>query len=312
MKNSISKRIIGENIIDELNLLLFNLPQNISLLEKIRWLYIKTGEVFCYDYRISDNVKYATSEIDFSKNYINRYQTCTQISYLFNLMLNNIEGCQSRVIERKTDLKGLSGLEHVANEVTLKTGEKLILDLTLDLYLIQSGCQTKQFGYTTDIGNTCDVISLKVCEEIDRKLGLIKNGEYTDGRINKIKQDIISTNYSNMSDEEQIESKINKIIPILPKFNGYHESKQFINKLFIDVLQENYKEFNLRHKSDNEMELLTCFKIIKGNFSVWYLYDSKLGLIKTSEDNLKYMLGCGWTTKSETLLNELYSQNKKR
>ena len=106
MKDNTDKPIIGENIINELNLILFNVPQDINLLEKIRWLYIKTGEIFSYDYRISNNIDYATTKLDFSKNYINRYQTCTQISYIFNLMLNYIDGCDSKVIERKTETRG--------------------------------------------------------------------------------------------------------------------------------------------------------------------------------------------------------------
>ena len=100
MNNNIDKPIIGENIINELNLLLFNIPQDISLLEKIRWLYIKVGQIFCYDYRIAENINYAINEIDFSKDYINRYQTCTQISCIFNLMLNNLKGCNSKIIQR--------------------------------------------------------------------------------------------------------------------------------------------------------------------------------------------------------------------
>lgn len=312
MDNNFVKPIISENIIAELNLLLFNIPENITLLEKVRWLYIKVGEIFSYDYRISDDICYAKAEIDFTKDYINRYQTCTQISYLFNLMLNNIEGCKSRIIERKTNTRGLYGIEHVANEVTLATGEKLILDLTLDLYLIQSGCRTNQFGYTTDRENTYDIISLNECEKMDRKLGLVKNGEYTDNKIQNIICEVKSLDLSTFTLEEQIEIKVNKIMPIIPRFNGYHEGKQFINKLLTDVVDETYKEFNLKHKKDNEMELLTCFKIIKNDCSLWFLYDSKLGLIKTSEDNLKYMLNCGWETKSNTLLSELNLESKQR
>lgn len=303
-----SKLIRNEDITDSLNLLLLNIPKNISTLEKIRWLYIKTGELFCYDYRIANDIKYATTPIDFSKDYINRYQTCTQIAYILNLMLNNIGNCTSRIIERKTNIRGTSGVEHVANEVTLDTGEKFILDLTLDLYLIQSGCQTKQFGYTTDIENTCDIISLKECEKMDKKLGLIKNGEYTDKKIDEIKRLINLTDYSEMTTQEQIEYKINQIEQIIPRFHGIHESKQFINKLFTNILITPYKEYNLTHIKDNEMELLTCFKI--GEEDCWYLYDYDLGLIKTTTDTLKYMLSCGWSTKSQTLLEELSETSK--
>ncbi len=301
----------GENVVDELNLLLFNIPDNLTVLEKIRWLYIKVGQIFSYNYKVVDDIQIAKQEINFLKNYVNRFQTCTQISYLFNLMLNNIEGCKSTVIERKANIRGVNAVEHVANLVTLETGEKYILDLTLDLYLIQSGCQTKHFGFDGDIENTCDIISLKECETMDKKLGLIKNNEYLDNEIQRLKEQLNSKDYSNIQDESQISYKINKIIPIIPKFNGYHEGKQFINKLFFELLDFPYKEFNLTYNHDGDMELVTCFKIENNSSCEWYLYDSKLGLINTNINNLTNMLSSGWNTKSQTLLNEI-NYNVKR
>ena len=300
----------GENVIDKLNLLLFNIPENTTLLEKIRWLYIKVGEVFSYNYKVLNDIDYAKKEIDFSKDYIGRYQTCTQISYLLNIMLNNLEGCTSKVIVRKANIRGNSDVEHVANEVTLVTGEKFILDLTLDLYLIQSGCQTKQFGFTGDIYNTCDIISLKECEIMDRKLGLIKNGEYTDRKIERQKQIIDSLNYSNIPDVNIIEHRMSLIRELLPNFNGYHEGKLFINKLFNKLLGYSYKEYNLRYIRDNGMELLTCFKIYSGGDILWYLYDPKLGIIETNIDRLVNMLSSGWTTKSKSLFDEIAKSSK--
>ena len=55
---------------------------------------------------------------------------------------------------------------------------KYILDLTLDLYLIQSGCQTKSFAYETDSLNTYEIIPSTDIVNIDEKLGLIDNGCY--------------------------------------------------------------------------------------------------------------------------------------
>ena len=48
-----------ENVVGELNLLLLNIPDNLSLIEKIRWLYIKVGKLFSYDYRIANDSKVA-------------------------------------------------------------------------------------------------------------------------------------------------------------------------------------------------------------------------------------------------------------
>lgn len=298
--------IESDNIINDLNLILLNIPTDLPVIEQVRWLYIKCGELFSYDYRIAYNTDYARAPIDFSKDYISRYQTCTQISYLFNIMLNNIKGCNSQIITRKGQFRGITEFEHVANEVILSTGEKLILDLTLDLYLIQSGCQTKQFGFTSDITNSHDIIPLKECREMDEKLGLIKRNEYTDIKIKELAASFDSKDFSNMKTNEIIEYKISKISPIIPSFYGYHEGKQFINKLFIELLKSDYKEYNLyRQRREEETDIITCFKIK----DLWYVYDQRLGLLKTSSDSINHMLNCGWKTKSESLLDELYGNS---
>ena len=303
----ISNNIGDNNILNDLNLILLNVPENVETLEKIRWIYIKCGELFSYDYRVAYDINYGKKEIDFSKDYIDRYQTCSQISYILNIMFNNIEGCTSRIIERKADFRGANRLEHVANEITLSTGEKYIMDLTLDLYLIQSGCQTKQFGFTTDSEGTHDIIPISKCKKMDTNLNLIKNNEYTDSKIESLKNELDSFDYSIMSDKEIIEYKIKKIIPIIPKFYGYHESKQFIDKLFSELLHSNYKEYNLSTlDSNNNTKILTCFNIDCNSEPLWYLYDEKLGLIKTNKETLNYMLNSGWETRSQTLKEELY------
>ena len=300
----------NENIIDKLNLLLFNIPEDTSLLEKIRWLYVKIGELFSYNYNVLDDESLAKNEVDFSKNYIGRYQTCTQISYILNIIFNNLEGCTSRVIERKINLRGANDLVHLANEVTIDSGEKYTFDLTLDLYLIQSGCQTKQFGYTSDIENTCDIIPLVECERMDRKLGLIKGGEYTDSKITRQKELIMKIDYSKLSSIDKVRSKILLISELLPYFYGYHEGKQFVNKLFNELLNLNYKEYNLRYIRDCRMELLTCFKVYSDDIS-WYLYDSNLGIIETKAEKLLKMMSNGWVTKSDSLVDDLTNTCKK-
>ena len=75
------------NLVGELNLILLNIPEDLSPLEKAWLIYNKAGHVFRYDYRIANNVELAKKEIDFLTNNIDYFQTCTQISYLLNLML---------------------------------------------------------------------------------------------------------------------------------------------------------------------------------------------------------------------------------
>ena len=104
------------NLIGELNLILLNIPENLSPLERAWLIYNKAGHVFRYDYRIANNIDLAHKEIDFLTNNIDYFQTCTQISYLLNLMLNNIEGLESRVIKRNIQLRGGYKLYKVRNK----------------------------------------------------------------------------------------------------------------------------------------------------------------------------------------------------
>ena len=71
-------------------------------------------------------------------------------------------------------------------------------------------------------------------------------------------------------------------------------------------MHSDYKEYNLSSiKCEDDIEILTCFNIVCNPESLWYLYDQKLGLIRTSEETLNYMLNSGWKTKSDTLQEEI-------
>lgn len=271
------------------------------------------GELFSYDYRISNNEAVATKPIDFTLDYISRYQTCIQISYLLNLLLNNIDGVKSRVIQRRAPRRGTYNIEHEAVEVEIDGKEKYVLDLTLDLYLIQSGCQTKEFGYFSGLMGEYDIVSSVDAQKMDEKLGLIKNGEYTDKRIRDVKSRVNMIDFSQVTESEELDYRLTQIKQLIPNFQGYHEAKQFINKLFLELLNRPYKEYNLTYKENENVELVTCFEIPTNDSSLWYLYNSKLGLTKTTSKSINDMLACGWTTKSKTLREELEkSQTIKR
>lgn len=313
MSNIENKTNFEENILSSLNLLLLNIPNDLSPIEKVRWIYIKTGELFSYDYRIANDSSVAKRKIDFSSDFVGRYQTCTQISTILNLMLNNIDPkVKSKIIQRTNPTRGHYDVEHEAVEINIDNEEKYILDLTLDLYLIQSGCQTKQFGYTGDMEGTCDIIPLSECQKMDEKMGLIKYGEYTDKRISDTKSRLNAQDYSNMTDEEKLDYKINGIKYLIPKFPGYHESKQFINKLLLDILRYQYKEYNLTYRKENSVELVTCYQIMYDNDkSKWYLYNSQVGLINTEPKNIENMLHLGWKTNSKSIYDELENKEKR-
>lgn len=297
----------NDNIVSDINLILFNIPENVSILEKVRWIYIKLGELFSYDYTVVSKPKEALKELTFEDNYISPYQTCIQISQIMNIILNSLgPECKSKIVETQDSVRGINNSTHKANSVEFSNGEKYLLDLTLDLYLIQSGCQTKHFGFTTPNGEY-DILPLLECERIDKSFGIIKYGEYTDKKINDMKSRLNSIDYSSMTEDEILNYKLSMLNTLVPKFRGSHEGKMYLNKLFIEVLKTRFKEYHLTLQRESIDELATIYKFI--DTDSWYLYTPNLGLFRTSKENIKSMLNSGWISKSNSLFDDL--ENKK-
>ena len=290
-----------ENVMNDLNLVMLNIPENLTPIEKIRWVYIKAGECFSYDYNFLNEEE---SQVRYEDDFINRYETCEEISSILNLMLNNIDpNIKSEVMGRPLPVRGNNG-EHKCNLVTLSTGEKYILDLTLDLFLIQAGFQTKNFGFSTTAFGDEDIIPLSDCEEMDKKMGLIKFGEYTDKKISDAKSRINSPKNKNLDFYESVNLRIEEINKLMYKFVGFLEGKNLIIKLFSELMGYYFKEFYLTY----DKEMITCLKVSNNEDEIWYLYSSKLGLIKTEKQNITKMLDSGWQTKSNSL-EELLSES---
>lgn len=297
----------NDNIVSDINLILFNIPENVSILEKVRWIYIKLGELFSYDYTVVSRPKEALKELTFEDNYISPYQTCIQISQIMNIILNSLgPECKSKIVDTQDSVRGINNSTHKANSVEFSNGEKYLLDLTLDLYLIQSGCQTKHFGFTTPNGEY-DILPLLECERIDKSFGIIKYGEYTDKKINDMKSRLNSIDYSSMTEDEILNYKLSMLNTLVPKFRGSHEGKMYLNKLFIEVLKSRFKEYHLTLQRESIDELATIYKFI--DTDSWYLYTPNLGLFRTSKENIKSMLNSGWISKSNSLFDDL--ENKK-
>ena len=306
----------NENVVGELDLLLINMPEdkNITPMEKLRWLYIKLGKIFSYNYRIVNDPKIATQELDFENNYIGRYETCVQISEIFNIMANQIPGVKSKIIERKMDYRGHQqlGLNHLANEVTIDNEGTYILDLTVDLYLIQSGFQTKCFGlesikdHISDLlyeQKYYDIIPLPLCREMDEKLGLLSPDGYTDEKVTKCLDEFSKQDFSNKNDEDIIKYKINYLSKLIPQFRGHHEGKLLLNKLIKELLNVNYREYNLTYRNDSTDQIVTCFVLNYENVEIWLLYSNVSGITYTSKEKIEHMLNNGWTTRSNMFNN---------
>lgn len=292
-----------EDVLDDISLLIYNIPDDLSPLQKARWVYVQLGKLFSYDYRVAKDVNYGTNKKFNPAQFIGRYQTCIQISKIIEIIMNSIDGVECRIIERKVpNLRFVYADHHVGNEIVLYDGDKkikLLLDLTLDLYRIQADCMTKHFGYEDDCTGTYDIIPLSDIRKMDTEIGLISDDGYTDDKIMEAKNFIGSAN--NLSDKEKIEVRLSLINRYVKRFNGYHEGKQYINMLFKELLQLPYHEYNLYYNENDGINLKTVYKIVSGDAEKWVVYSNRSGLISTNKEKLNEILNHGWSTNSKSL-----------
>lgn len=316
----INKELVNlsdEDVLSDIRLLMDNVPRSVTPLEKVRWYYINLGKLFSYDYRVAyDIYKYGyDKQIDMSK-FVGRYQTCIQISEILNMILNTINGVECKTIKRKLrNERGMYGDGHIANEVIINQDGntlKLLLDLTLDLYLIQSDCLTKHFGYEDDGSGTYDIISQSENKAMDLTLGFIfDENDYTNSVINKFKERIRQTSFDGVPPKEIVNYKIAVIHKLSKKFPGYHEGKRYIEMLFDELLDAYFKEFNLYYQDEDQVNLKTVYRINLDDYEKWIIYSNKSGFICTNIDKLRDMLDNGWMTNSETLKDIVYSNYRK-
>lgn len=307
---------INENILPDILLLQKNIPKDLSNLEKVRWIYINLGKLFSYDYRVANDSGYGYNKLlDFNKG-IDRYQTCIQISEILNTILNQMPGVESKIIERRThEIRGNYGQEHVGNDVIINDNGfeyHIILDLTLDLYLIQSDCKTLHFGYQDDGTGTYDIISQNEDEHMDIKLGFINSyKDYTDYSISKVREYLDKYDKRSIDPVYYLETVLSCISKLYKKFPGYHEGVLYTNLLFRDLLDADYKDFNLFYESNDLTSMKTIYCINYKGYEKWIIYSNKVGFLNTDIDSIKDLLNSGWHTRSQTLQDIVFA-NKTR
>lgn len=296
----------NNNIVQDIELIKLTVPKGLSDLEKIRFIYIKLGQLFSYDYYVTEEDAPLFRKVDYSN--IGRYQTCYQISEILGYLIKEIiPTSEVEVIKRDSNLRGNSYADHVATSVHFLDSKteieyNLILDLTLDLYRIQSDMKTKQFGYTTDRYSTYDIISDRECEKMDKKLGFVGISSYYDDVINSVKEYLECMDMTLNEKIKFIKENLNR------KFNGIHEAKMFLNDIFRTVLPDaDFKEYNLVPPIiDNSFDLITLFVFNDhNNINYYYILSDKMGLFITDYEVINRMLNRGYKTKSLSLDDRL-------
>ena len=286
---------MDNNIKDELLNVINNIPNNITPIEKVRWVYVNFGKILSFDYKKFDSKTKANLDSD----YINKYQTCVQISYLLNDALNRIDSnIKSEVIERKIEGHRYEQ-EHLANIVTIND-EKYLLDLTLDLYRIHFDLKTKEFGFSGYIGYDLDIMPQSENIKMDEHLSLYKNG-YTDNILKELEEEISFVDFSDYTFEEEIDYKILKLWTILNMNNTYSESNEFIYKILVDNFLK-CETIRSVIRKDNEQKYVYIFK--KNNEIVWYIYDENNIFYKSNSNEIKDMLDNGWIN-NKGLINQV-------
>ena len=76
------------DITSAIELILVNLPNDISIMESIRLIYVRLGRLFSYDYNVASDINIALRKVDFEN--VSNYQTCTQISEILKACLSYI------------------------------------------------------------------------------------------------------------------------------------------------------------------------------------------------------------------------------
>lgn len=286
---------MDNNIKYEILKIVNNIP-NVSPIEKVRWVYIKLGKLFSFDPKID-----TSKEANLSMDYIDKYETCVQISVILDEILNSIDpNIRSVIIERTINDKKYDQ-EHLCNIITINDNEKYLLDLSLDLFRIHFNLRTKEFGYSGFMNYDLDIIPPSDTDEMDKKLGLYEDG-YIDESIKRTKEELSFMDFTNMTLEEEIEYRMTKVNEYLSMNDTYSESNQFLYIIALDNIIE-CQTIRTIIKNNDEQRYVYIFK--RNGETVIYIFDEHNRFYKTTKKDIEELLDNGWTNSKDVLLGYL-------
>lgn len=154
---------------------------NFSETEIIRYVYLDLGNRFSFNQNFfAGNSKTKKSiynrgkdEESLNEAFTSKIAICKSISYILEKILKELN-INIKTIKDPDDSRYCA---HVYNIITPKNGKPYVIDLQEDLKNIQSHSFTKNFGLSV-IDNGPPVLKRFDIEQIDKKLGYIKNDNY--------------------------------------------------------------------------------------------------------------------------------------
>lgn len=319
---------------DLVDYIIQSMPENLTQLEKARYIYIELGKQRRFDTRYyygNTGIRkkiYEQAQASRLKPYSIRNKRtiiCITLSEIYKSALNQI-GIDCEIVPN-----GIFGDKHVIPIVTLndeKRGKlRIRADLQQDLEEIQTGMSTVEFGTVNRYEREYDVINENDLKKIDQKIGYIKEN-YRDVDIEEAIR-----NVRKMNANESLKYIFqNPTLCANTHFNGQVERRKYY-RFLLDTIIPYY--------TDKKVYIFTCYrekKIIeeecptseKRDFTLCaysyekddvnaYLYSTKkerflpISLEKLDElQNEGLILGTKRKTKGVNLLKKFIRQNEKK
>ena len=313
MINSVEKDVNLNRIIDEMHQKFGK--DDLTELEKARYLYIELGKLFRYKMDYLTLYKRKQEDIYFDMVDYDDIRTnswiCVQMSDIYVEALKRIGISAST----QKDINGRSdySMPHKYTVINLSDGRNIVADLIYDLPFIQLGMKTGYFG-TNSENNQKDVVSEEEIKSADDKIGYTfqvskKEYAYTETFLEMIKQELADPEkmkeyVRNVYDGEEykrenlIEYKLDLIGKFLGLENmGFYEGSKVLAMFYRDFFTDEERKklsFTLLRKEPYEnhhvgnVEEIACYCFKKTKDSCkYYIYEEGKGLIPITRDDIK-------------------------
>ena len=319
---------------DLIDMIINNMPDGLTQLEKARYIYIELGKQRRFDTRyyygntstrrrIYREAQLARSNPRKLRN--KRTIICVTLSEIYRSALEQV-GIECEVVQN-----GTVGDKHVIPVVTLndeiRGSMRIRADLQQDLEAIQTGMSTVEFGTINKYERNYDVINELELKRIDQKIGYIDE-YYRDRDIDDARSEVREMN----ANESLRYILQNSKLFANSNFNGHVERRKYF-RFLLDTIIPHYTDkkvfiFSCYREKENSEELesdsekrdftLCAYSYEKDDVNA-YLYSEKeerflpVSLEKLDElQDSGLVLGTRKKTKGVNLLKKFIMKNKRK